>query len=434
MDDVTLAGVGIGPSNLSIAALLHAVPEVRATFFERRDRFDWHPGLMFPTARMQTSFLKDLVTAVDPTSAYSFLNYLVRHGRFYPFLARERASIGRREFADYLGWVARQLDTLRFGVDVREVRLGARGFEVVGAEGPLCVAEHVCVGTGRRPRVPDCARPWLGERCFHALGILERELSVAGKTVAVVGGGQTGAEVMLELLRGRWGAAERVAWVSRRLNFEPLDDSPFTNHLFTPAYVRLFHGLGEATRAALLEHQRLAGDGISLATLEALHDEIYELRATGREHVVELLPGRELIAMRPGFQLELRCRLEDAHEPLQADVVVLCTGLDDRLPPCLEGLSSRLQLDEGRLRVGPDFAVAWDGPARHRLFVVNGGRRSLGIAESQLSLMAWRSATIINEVLGRPRFDLEGASFIRWSAAANGPAARPRAQRGAGRS
>jgi lysine N6-hydroxylase len=29
------------------------------------------------------SYLKDLVTLVDPTSRYSFLNFLVREGRIY---------------------------------------------------------------------------------------------------------------------------------------------------------------------------------------------------------------------------------------------------------------------------------------------------------------------------------------------------------------
>ncbi|MCX4239970.1 lysine N(6)-hydroxylase/L-ornithine N(5)-oxygenase family protein [Paraliomyxa miuraensis] len=424
MDHFTLAGVGIGPSNLSLAALLDGIDEVHAAFFDRRPRFQWHPGLMFPSARMQTSFLKDLVTAVDPTNPHSFLNYLVRHGRFYPFLAREQACVGRREFADYMEWVARRLPTLRFGADVGEVRLGARGFELWGEEGRLCVAEHVCVGTGRTPAVPECTRPFLGPRCFHAQGILERELSVAGRSVVVIGGGQTGAEVLLELLQGRWGDPARVSWASRRLNFEPLDESPFTNHLFTPAYVRLFHGLPPSTRAALLEHQRLAGDGISLATLQALHDVVYELHATGRAQLVELLPGRELQGMRPGFELDLRCRLDGAHERLHADVVVLCTGLDDRLPRCLEGLSERLALADGHLEVGPDFAVAWDGPRHHRLFAVNAGRHSLGIAESQLSLAAWRSATIINEVLGRPHFDTEATSLVRWPVAANGPTTR----------
>jgi len=425
-DALDLAGVGIGPSNLSLAALLSGIPELRAEFFERRASFSWHPGLMFPSARMQTSFLKDLVTAVEPRSEHSFLHYLVRHGRFYPFLARERSCVGRHEFADYLGWVAGRLKSLRFGADIQEVRFGDRGFELRDAGGRVHRARHVCVGTGRVAEVPACARPHLGPRCFHAIDILERSFDVSGQRVAVVGGGQTGAEVVLELLGGRWGAPERLRWVSRRLNFEPLDDSPFTNHLFTPDYVRVFHGLKSRSRAELLERHRLAGDGISPETLEALHDVAYDMLVSGRGDVLDLRPGRELVELEPSFRLGLHRRLDDEHEQIDADVVILCTGLDDRIPACLEALSGRLRRDGTHLAVGPDFTVDWDGPDEHRVYVVNAGRHALGIADSQLSLVAWRSAVIINHLLGRPHFDTEGANLVHWSEVTEPPAARPR--------
>ncbi|MCA9686712.1 MAG: lysine N(6)-hydroxylase/L-ornithine N(5)-oxygenase family protein, partial [Myxococcales bacterium] len=247
IDDVDLAGVGVGPFNLSVAALADEVPELRTCFFERKDHFSWHPGLMFRGSRMQTSFLKDLVTAVSPTNPHSFVNYLVEHGRFHAFLASERTGIERCEFADYLRWVAAKLDSLRFGHEVRELRARAGGFEIHHSGG--CTrARHVVVGTGRVPTVPACTRALLGPRCFHAIDILSRPLELRGARVAVIGGGQTGAEVVLELLRGRWGQPASLAWCSRRLNFQPLDESPFTNHLFTPGFVSVFQGLARERR------------------------------------------------------------------------------------------------------------------------------------------------------------------------------------------
>ena len=47
---------------------------------------------------MQTSYLKDMVTPVLPTSEWSFLNYLVRQGRFYDFMAARFETVSRREF------------------------------------------------------------------------------------------------------------------------------------------------------------------------------------------------------------------------------------------------------------------------------------------------------------------------------------------------
>jgi len=101
-----LAGIGVGPFNLSLAALLAPVSSIAARFYERRPTFSWHPGMMLPGSRMQTSFLKDLVTPVDPSSRYSFLSYIVQKGRFYRFVNAEFSRVRRVEFADYLRWVA----------------------------------------------------------------------------------------------------------------------------------------------------------------------------------------------------------------------------------------------------------------------------------------------------------------------------------------
>ena len=81
-------GVGVGPFNLSLAALL-APTDFNARFFERNADFQWHPGLLLPEATLQVSYLKDLVTLVDPTSQYSFVAFLGAHKRLYRFINRK---------------------------------------------------------------------------------------------------------------------------------------------------------------------------------------------------------------------------------------------------------------------------------------------------------------------------------------------------------
>ena len=66
-------GIGIGPFNLSIAALAGGWT-VLARCFLNASRTSRHPGMMVPDCHMQTSFLKDLVSAVEPTNRHSFLN------------------------------------------------------------------------------------------------------------------------------------------------------------------------------------------------------------------------------------------------------------------------------------------------------------------------------------------------------------------------
>ena len=83
-----LLGIGIGPFNLSVAALMSKVDK-SSLFLERKSEFSWYPGMLLPNTYLQISFLKDLVTAADPTSPYSFLSYIIQKGRFYRFINAE---------------------------------------------------------------------------------------------------------------------------------------------------------------------------------------------------------------------------------------------------------------------------------------------------------------------------------------------------------
>lgn len=420
LETYDLAGIGVGPFNLSLAALLDGVPKLRAVFLERRQEFRWHPGMMLPDARMQTSWLKDLVTPVHPTSPYSFAAYLVAKRRFYAFISAGFEVVSRAEFADYLGWVAAALPALRFGESVREVDFDGRRF-VLRADGGTCHADNLVLATGHKANIPDCVAGLLGADCLHASTFLDRRPDLEGRRVAIIGGGQSGAELFLHALRGHSGRPAEVIWLSRRANFEPLDETPFTNELFTPDYVRRFYELPAARKAETVAAQKLAGDGISPATLREIYRHVYDLaHVAGAPHRFALLPGRELIACerrgRRIFSLVLRNRLSGAVEARQADCLILCTGYRFAMPDCLEPLRPRLDVcADGRFALGPDFTIAWDGPPERRIFAQNAGRHSHGIAEPQLSLMAWRSAIIVNTLLGRTHYDVGGdRPLIDW--------------------
>ena len=60
-----------------------------------------HSGQMFPGTLMQTEFYRDLVTPIDPTSRFSFLNYLKSNGRLDQFICSAVICPTRREFEDY---------------------------------------------------------------------------------------------------------------------------------------------------------------------------------------------------------------------------------------------------------------------------------------------------------------------------------------------
>jgi lysine N6-hydroxylase len=394
---------------------------MEARFFERQPEFDWHPGMMLPDVTLQTSFLKDLVTATNPTSPWSFVAYLVAHRRFYDFLNADFGAVPRQEFAKYLAWVARHLDSLRFGSPVREIGFSDGAF-VLRLDRETRRATNLALGVGLERVVPAFARNLSERICFHSAHAKDRLAGLAGKRVAVVGGGQSGAEIVLHLLEQGADAPAALSWISKRPNFLPLDETPFTNELFTPAYVGQFHALPEARRRTSVAREKLAGSGVSVATLQAIFRRLYMLRHVEQSPLVpELLPQREVVAAEMeggGLRLMLRNGFDGVVEIQRADIVVLATGYAFSLPDCLTLLAQRCSRDEtGRPQLSADFAMQWDGPPANRIFALNAGLISHGIAEPQLSLMAWRSAVIVNALLGREHFDVAvSAPFIGWSA------------------
>jgi lysine N6-hydroxylase len=116
-----LLGIGAGPANLSLAALLYPHQEIHSLFLDLKSSFSWHDGQQLPDASLQVSIFKDLVTLADPTSEFSFLSYLHDQGRLYHFVNAQFDAVPRLEFRNYLEWASRRLKTVMFGEEVRSI-------------------------------------------------------------------------------------------------------------------------------------------------------------------------------------------------------------------------------------------------------------------------------------------------------------------------
>jgi lysine N6-hydroxylase len=421
-----LAGVGVGPFNLSLAALLapHAnAASFQHRFYERRPTFDWQSGMMLRNTRMQTSFLKDLVTPVDPTNRCSFLSYLVEKGRFYRFLNADFSRAMRMEFADYMRWASEQLPSLEFGAQVREVAFEDDNFVLRFDNRKSAHARHLVIGTGARPMVPAWAERHLGGVCFHSGGYMRNDMSMTGQRVLVVGGGQSGAEVFLDVCTASRGEPSSVTWVSRRPNLDPLDETAFANEYFTPQYVNAFHALPQARRAALVESHKLAGDGASPHSLREASQFLYEqdfLRSERLNYRIRTYRDVRAMSREHGaFRVEMYNAFDQQHETAVADVVILATGYRSALPECMGALGDQLERDrDGYLTLSPDYRARWSGSDQHRIYVQNGGRYSHGIADPQLSLAAHRSAVIVNSVMDRDVYRTHVAPTpVQWQSA-----------------
>ncbi|MDB2356402.1 SidA/IucD/PvdA family monooxygenase [Pseudoalteromonas sp.] len=415
-----LAGIGIGPFNLSIAALLNESNELNYRFFDNKPSFAWHPGLLLPDAHMQTCYLKDLVTAVAPTSRVSFLSYLVDKKRFYRFLSTDIAMISRTEFSDYMAWAASKLKNLNFNDAVSAINYSNGQFVITTNSGEY-TAKNICLGTGKAPYIPHEFVSQLGDKVFHAAEIMSRDIDLTNKSVAIIGGGQTGADIVLNALGEYWGKPSSLYWVSRRPNYQPLDEATFTNEFFTPQYTECFFDLPELSKKREIKTQKLASDGITTECLKQIYQYLYQhFDVKGEEKWVHLLPNRTAQTISPnnnGFTVKCHNTLNQSDEVLNADYVILATGFESKLPAYLEPLKPLLHLNEdGGLQLDSHFNIKWQHQSENQIYAVNAGLDSHGIAEPQLSLMAWRSATIINHLANKTLFDLsETQSFIDWT-------------------
>ncbi len=413
-----LLGVGLGPFNLSLAALAEDVPGVSAAFLDEKPEFSWHPGLLIEGTTLQVPFMADLVTLADPTSRWSFLSYLREHDRLFPFYFAEKFHISRREYEHYCRWVADSLASCRFGRRVTAVRWDSeQELFLVRAEDAETgryeefAARNVVLGVGTGPVVPEAFRDVLGDDVFHAAEYLDRRESLrpAGD-VTVIGSGQSGAEVALDLLSEREGTGRRTRWLTRSPAFAPMEYSKLGLEHFTPDYTGYFRTLPQETRDRVVPSQWQLYKAGSAGTLGAIHDVLYERCVGGREPDSTLMPNVAVTgARRADGQVELRCHHteQDREFNVRTDKLVLATGYTARRPSFLDGMSGLVDWDDsGRYKVDDDYRVALSTEVTGGLYVQNAEMHSHGVGAPDLGLGAHRAASIINSASGRKVYRL----------------------------
>lgn len=398
-----LIGVGIGPFNLSLAAILDKT-KLDYAFFEQKPSFDWHSEILFSDSDMQTSYLKDLVTPVDPTSTYSFLNYLVDKGLFHVFMNTGRTNVTRREFEQYCQWTSKKLEKrLNFNSPVDAVDFDGKNF-VVSVNGKTHKAKNICVGTGLTPRVPECTVEHLSKNFFHAKSPELKNLNLEGKDVMIIGGGQTGLEIFRNSMNGKWSRPKSLKLITGRLGLQPLDESPFTNEFFSPSYVNEFFDVESTTKDGIVKAQKYASDGNTPHYLESLYKELYQRRfVEGDDLDFGIYPSRRLakVENKNGrYELVMDNNFTGGQDVFSADIVILCTGFDVSVPKMIEPMKSKIIFDDNeRFILNKNFTIEWEGPKENKIFALNFSRHTHGISEPQTSLMAWRSAVVTNTIL-----------------------------------
>ncbi|ROO26827.1 Alcaligin biosynthesis enzyme [Salinisphaera orenii MK-B5] len=411
-----VAGIGIGPFNLGLAALSAPIDDLDAVFIDENDHFDWHPGLLLEGATLQTPFMADLVTLADPTSDYSFLNYLKQTGRIYAFYIREQFHMLRAEYNQYCRWVCERLDNLIFGTRVVAVAHDAAAGcytltladTATGARRELH-ARALVLGTGPDVHVPACCRE-LGGRVVHASAFAhERARLQAGESITVVGSGQSAAEVFHALLAEQPRHGYRLDWFTRSPRFFALNYDKLTLEMTSPEYVDYFHGLSEHRRHRLGEDHKSLYKGIDESLINAIYDLMYERDVAGTLDVglqanVELRDARH-DAVRDTIELDFVQHEQGAGFTHRSASLVLATGFAYRVPDYIDGIADRIRWDEqGRFDVSRDYAV---DHANAEIFVQNAEIHTHGFVTPDLGMACYRNACILRALTGVEHYPIE---------------------------
>ncbi|WP_132993154.1 lysine N(6)-hydroxylase/L-ornithine N(5)-oxygenase family protein [Gordonia zhaorongruii] len=413
---VDVLAIGCGPFNLGLAAMASTVDDLDVLVVDSVPEFRWHPGLLFEEATLQVSFLSDLVSLVDPTHPMSFLAYLADVDRLYPFLVREQFFPTRREYEAYLLWVVGRLTSLRFGTTVDEVYWNddAERFEVIATANGVATtihADHVVIGVGTEPTVPAAMESDSPAVVHSSTYLHHQEAAHAADAVTVIGSGQSGAEIVVDLLEANLRGGPAVRWWTRTPWFAPLDFTKLSLEMTTPAYMDYFHGLPEGTRDRVRAGHWQFHKGISSDTLERLHDLLYRRQLLDGLAPVGLRTGVRVDALEtePAGRIRVRGRHLDTETAIahSADLVIAATGYRERQQPFLGPIDDRLRRDsQGRLVVEANHSVASDPQLTDRLFVANAETHAHGVSAPNLDIGAVRNARILNAVTGREAYRL----------------------------
>jgi lysine N6-hydroxylase len=408
-------GVGIGPFNLGLAALSQPIEACNAVFLDKREEFNWHLGLMLDEATLQVPFMADLVTMADPTSAYSFLNFMKHTNRIYKFYIRENFFILRREYNAYCRWVISQLSNCRFSQEVLEVSYinGLYMLTVRDTKTKEIItykAKKIVLGTGTQPYIPKNIRAKNLDKVIHTADYLYRkEELLKEKSITIVGSGQSAAEIFHDLLPYTRNGLH-VNWITRSDRFFPLENhARLTLELTSPDYVDYFYALPDAKRAQLLSKQNILYKGVNYDLINQIFNELYAMETTDGKVNVTMMANSELKDISSDneqtYNLHFLQQEQDKLYKLSTNFVIMATGYKYIEPAFLAGIEDRLERTAANmLDVKRNYTI---DKTQAEIYVQNAELHSHGFVTPDLGMGAYRNSYILNELLGRVVYKVE---------------------------
>ncbi|MFM9379673.1 lysine N(6)-hydroxylase/L-ornithine N(5)-oxygenase family protein [Pseudomonas sp. UV AK001] len=424
-DTYDILGIGFGPSNLALAVAVSSSGYNGAVgFIEDKTAFSWHGDMMLPGAKMQVMFLKDLITQKDPTSPFTFINYLHEQERLNSFINLRALYPSRNDYQGYFAWAADKFShcvqyacSASMIAPIENATGEVEGFEVHchdlrSGERTIKRARNIVMATGGSPALPCGISPQdLSARLFHSSQYLSRleALKATEKNpalrVLIVGGGQSAAEIFQHVLHEFPHA--RVDLAVRNHSLMPANSSAFSNEIFDPASVDAFYESSATIKEHTLRHLRHTNyAAVDEDLIQALYGQLYEERLAGHDRA-RILNYHALTHVTKDDQfldVTLRDERTQATTVNRYDTVILATGYNQQhAHRLLSGVDHLLlRHPDGSLKVARDYSLETRPSVSARLFVQGPTEHSHGLTSSLISILPFRAHDILSAASKAP--------------------------------
>ncbi|KIW00355.1 uncharacterized protein PV09_08067 [Verruconis gallopava] len=257
--------IGFGPAGLAQAIALYeqeAAPK-DVLILEKSTGFRWR-GNEFPDgrAKMRTNMVHDLVTARNPKSEFTFVNYLWTTDKLVGYTNLGLINPPRRLFGMYLEWCAEKFEKMnwvQYGREAMSVepnfpeasstdRFRIRVRDIVSKNVDSVIARKVIVAPGVLKQIPAILRqPGLEDRVAHSsdLRLVEPKILQRAEDrlkIAIIGGSNDEAAEVLQHCMS-WERPAEIALFTDGDVFQQADKNPFARNTLLASETKTFETL-----------------------------------------------------------------------------------------------------------------------------------------------------------------------------------------------
>jgi L-ornithine N5-oxygenase len=423
-----LVCAGFGPAAIAVAAAIEdairggrLAPDVRdkVVFLEKAPRTEWKGGLLLPGTNINHSEYRDLATPRDPASPFTFAQFLKATGNLYNRGAWTGA-VGRIEWSKYVSWVADQLKSyVRYSepavaIDTRDADRGDL-LTVTSSKGSY-VTRQVMIACGMEAYTPEAFHGAPPELVRHADQFLYYRAEVDARIrahgpgpfrIAIVGSGLSAAEIMHDLLARHDPELVEVTSLHRGMAFRHYDMSQFSNIVFKPEEMGRFHAADPVTRRHIQEKTYATNfGGVDAECAAAEWNFLYERKLMGIDNARVMdrhqIEGARVSGDGERMRLTLRDEMSGRPaDPLEADLVILCTGYSDTVPDrLLAGLGHRVEREfDGLLSIAENHRLNTEPSLTAPIWLNGHGEHAHGVASTQsFSLIAHKAERLFHSM------------------------------------